>query len=233
MHAIDRDSMVNDIWLGLAVKATTNLSPSLEFWHDDSGAPPYDYNPELAMQMLDEAGWVVGDDGIRAKDGVRLAWTCAIIAGDQARRPLAEAAQQWFGQIGGQMEIQEQTSVTSSVRDHLTEMGLQNWAYGGDGGEPDATGVLHSDYTSERTHYSNPEMDRLLEAGLAETDPGARREIYAQVQQLFCEDVPVLYNMFWDWFVFMNPRIKGLPERDLLSGLSIYDLAHTFWIEEA
>jgi ABC-type transport system substrate-binding protein len=63
-------------------------------------------------------------------------------------------------------------------------------------------------------------------------DPEARREIYTQVQQIFCEDVPILYIQYWDWFVFMNPRIKGLPEEPLLSGSSIYNMAHTFWIEE-
>jgi hypothetical protein len=33
---------------------------------------PFGYDPEKAKKLLDEAGWVVGADGIRAKDGVRL-----------------------------------------------------------------------------------------------------------------------------------------------------------------
>lgn len=232
MHAIDRDTIVNDIWQGLAVKATTNLSPAVAYYHDDSEVVLYDYDPELAMQMLDEAGWVPGGDGIREKDGVRLSWTCGIISGDQARRPIAEAVQQWVAEIGCEMEIVESTDMSGLLRDHEAQMGLHNWTYGGSGGDPDATSVLHSDWSNQRIHYSNPEMDELLDAGLAEPDPEARREIYTQIQQLFCEDVPILYIQYWDWFVFINPRIKGIPEEPLLSGSSIYNMAHTFWIEE-
>ena len=147
MWAIDRDTIVNDIWRGLAVKATTNFSPALAYYHDDSGVAKYDYDPEKAKQILDDAGWTVGSDGIREKNGVKLEWTCAIIAGDQARRPIAEAVQQWVSEIGCKMEIVESTSNIQSMRDHVNQMSLYNWTYGGSGGDPDATSTLHSDWS--------------------------------------------------------------------------------------
>lgn len=232
MYAIDRDSIVENLWQGLAVKAITNLSPAVAYYFNPDVAVKYDYDPEKAMQILDDAGWVPGDDGIRAKDGVSLSWTCAIIAGDQARRPIAEAVQQWVSEIGCSMEIVESTDMSGTLRDHENQMGLHNWTYGGSGGDPDASSVLHSQYSGERTHYSNPEMDDLLDRGLQESDPEARREIYNDVQRIFTEDVPILYLQYWDWFVFFNPRVKGLPADDVLTGSQIYNMAHTFWIEE-
>ena len=233
MYAIDRDAIVNDLWQGLAVKATTNLSPALSFFHDDSGVKMYEYDPEMARQMLDDAGWVVGADGIREKEGVRLSWTCGIIAGDQARRPIAESLQQWVSEIGCEMEIIESTAMSEEIRDHNIQMGLHNWTYGGSGGDPDASSTLHSKYSGSRVHYSNPEMDDLLDQGLAETDPAARQEIYKRIQEIFCEDVPILYLQYWDWFVFFSQRVKGLPEDEVLSGSTLYNMANTFWVEEA
>ena len=234
MWAIDRDTIVNDIWRGLAVKATTNFSPALAYYHDDSGVAKYDYDPEKAKQILDDAGWTVGSDGIREKNGVKLEWTCAIIAGDQARRPIAEAVQQWVSEIGCKMEIVESTSNIQSMRDHVNQMSLYNWTYGGSGGDPDATSTLHSDWSGPTvgTYYSNPEMDKLLEDGLAEPDPEKRKVIYKRVQEIFCEDVPILFIQFWDWFVFFTPRVKGLPEEPLLSGSQIYNTAWKMWIDE-
>lgn len=232
MYAIDRDSIVENLWQGLAVKAITNLSPAVAYYYNPDVAVKYDYDPDKAMQVLDDAGWVPGDDGIRAKDGVKLSWTCAIIAGDQARRPIAEAVQQWVSEIGCSMEIVESTDMSGTLADHTNQMGLHNWTYGGSGGDPDGSSVLSSKYTGNRTHYSNPEMDDLLDQGLRETDPEKRREIYSEVQRVFTEDVPILYLQYWDWFVFFNPRVKGLPEKDLLSGSQIYNTAYKMWIEQ-
>jgi len=233
MWALDRDVIVNDIWQGLAVKATTNLSPAVAYYHDDSEVAMYEYDPEMAMQILEEAGWVAGSDGVREKDGVKLAWDCAIIAGDQARRPIAESAQQWFLEIGCDMSIVETTAITDDLKTGKVQMALFNWTYGGSGGDPDATAVLHSTFSPTQTHYSNPEMDAALEAGLAEPDPEKRKEHYTKVQQIFCEDVPILYIQFWDWFNFFSQRVKGLPDGEILAGSQLYNLANVLWIEEA
>jgi len=235
MHAVDRDSIVNDIWRGLAVKATTNLSPALAYYHDDTDVAKYEFDVEKAAQLLDEAGWTVGGDGIREKDGIKLQWNCGIISGDQARRPIAEAVQQWVSQAGCKMDIIETTDIIGSVREHKNQMALYNWTYGGDGGDPDATAVLHSDWSGPTvgTYYSNPEMDQLLEDGLAEPDPEKRKVIYKRVQEIFCEDVPILYIQFWDWFVFFTKRVQGLPEDPLLAGSQIYNTAYKLWIDEA
>ena len=47
-----------------------------------------------------------------------------------------------------------------------------------------------------------------------------------------CEDVPILYIQYWDWFVFFSQRVKGLPEEEVLAGTQMYNLANTIWIDE-
>jgi peptide/nickel transport system substrate-binding protein len=230
MHALNRDEIVNDLWLGLAVKATANISPALDFYYEPD-VRQYEYDPELAMQMLDDAGWIPGSDGIREKDGVRFEWTCAVITGDQSRRPIAELAQESFGAVGLQMNIEETTAASSGMRDGSLDMSLYNWTYGGGSGEPDPSNTLRSDALNNFSRYQNPEMDDLIDRGLAETDPEVRREIYSEIQKLVAEDVPFLFIKYWDWFNFFTPRVQGLPD-DVLAGSQIYNMLYQFWIEE-
>ncbi len=230
MHAIDRDEIVNDLWLGLAVKATANLSPALDFYYEPE-VKQYEYDPELAMQMLDDAGWVAGSDGIREKDGVRLSWTCAVTSGDQARKPIAELLQAYFQVVGLEMAIEEVSSPSQGMREDQLDMGLHNWTYGGSSGEPDPSNVLRTGALNNFNHYSSTEMDALIDAGLAESDPEKRKVIYSDIQKLFAEDVPMLFIKYWDWFTIFSPRIKGLPD-EVLAGSEIYKLIYTFWIED-
>ncbi len=90
---------------------------------------------------------------------------------------------------------------------------------------------LRSDALNNFSKYKSDEMDSLLDAGLAETDPDARKEIYSQVQKLVAEDVPFLFVKYWDWFNFYNPRVKGLPD-SVLTGSQLYNAAYKMWIEE-
>ncbi len=138
MYALDRDLIVDELWQGLAVKATANLSPALDFYYEPD-VMEYPYDPDMAMQVLDDAGWVAGSDGIREKDGVRLAWTIAVIAGDQARRPEAEFAQESWNAIGCDVSIEDTTGASSGMRDGTHDMALYNWTYGGGSGEPDGS----------------------------------------------------------------------------------------------
>jgi peptide/nickel transport system substrate-binding protein len=229
MHAINRDEIVDDLWMGMAVKATANLSPALEFYYEPD-VRQYDYDPELAAQMLDDAGWEVNGN-VREKDGVQLAFTCAVTSGDQQRMPIAELLQEYFSAIDVDMSIEEVPSPSQGMREDNYDMGLHNWTYGGGSGEPDPSNVLKTGALNNFNHYSSAEMDDLIDRGLAETDPEARREIYSEIQKLFAEDVPMLFIKYWDWYTIFTPSVQGLPD-DILAGSQIYNMVYTFWLEE-
>jgi peptide/nickel transport system substrate-binding protein len=230
MHAINRDEIVEDLWLGMAVKATANLSPALAFYYEPD-VRLYDYDPELAEEMLDEAGWEVNARNVREKDGVELAFTCAVTSGDQARMPIAELLQEYFAAINVNMSIEEVPSPSQGMREGIYDMGLHNWTYGGGSGEPDPSNVLKSGALNNFNHYSSEEMDDLIDRGLAEADPQVRREIYSEIQKLFAEDVPMLYIKFWDWYTIFSPSVKGLPD-DILAGSTVYNMIYTFWLDD-
>ncbi len=68
---------------------------------------------------------------------------------------------------------------------------------------------LHSTGSWNEYNYSNPEVDRLLEAGRTETDIEKRKPIYAQVQQIVSEDGPVVVAYHKTYITAYRNQVKG------------------------
>ena len=66
--AIDKNEINTRLLGGTVQVANTNISPSAWFFADQT---PATFDPAQAKSILDAAGWVVGSDGIRSKDGLR------------------------------------------------------------------------------------------------------------------------------------------------------------------
>ena len=75
-------------------------------------------------------------------------------------------------------------------------------------------------------------MDELIDQGVQIVDPEKRRPIYYEIQEIFVEEVPVLYIMVDDGYAIFSTKVKGLPEDDVLSSLEIYRQAWQWWLEE-
>lgn len=93
---IDREAIINDLLAGAATPTDSIYAgnavqdPNIEF---------VKYDPEGAKALLDEAGWVVGADGIREKDGVRLELRYATTTAAW-RKDIQAVVQQQLAQIG-------------------------------------------------------------------------------------------------------------------------------------
>lgn len=231
MHAIDRQRLIDDVFKGAAAVATSNLAPALKEYYEANVAK-YPYDVARAKALLDEAGWKEGPGGVREKNGQKLTFTLTVISGDQVRKPEAEFVQQSLKAVGIQAEIREAPVATILAQLPKGELNasLFNWTYGGTGGEPDPFVTLHSTGARNFNNYKNPQLDKLIEDGLRETDVKKRQAIYSQVQKIVADEVPFLYICYWDWFNIFNARIKGLPQ-EAKSGDNIYRTAWQWWIE--
>ena len=230
LHATDRQAFIDDVYLGQAVLATSNLSPNVEAFYNPE-VQTYDYDIDGANALLEEAGWVAGDDGIREKDGTRLAFTLAVIQGDTQRRPEAEVAQQWYQDIGVEMELLEVTDAVAGMIEGKYDAALFNWVYGGGNGEPDARDTLKSDGSNNFSHFKNEELDTLLDEGVVELDPAARVEIYNRIQEIVAENVPFLYFLHPQGYSFWVNSVQGLPET-VLSSDNLYQNVYKLWKAE-
>ena len=235
LYALDRERIIDELWSGTAVMAHTNLSPKFTFYsrNDDPTIKQYPYDPEQAKALLDEAGWVVGSDGIREKDGQKLTFTCTTITGDQARRPIAELAQQFFQEIGVDMQLAEApiSSILEGLRTGTVDASLYNWTYGST--DPDPSNTLRSDGGQNWNSYNNPRVDELIDLGRTNADPNVRQQFYHEIQEIVAEEVPMLYLMYDEWMNVFTGRVKGLPEDPKDAFPMYYNGLHKWWLDDA
>ncbi len=235
LYALDRQRIIDDLWSGTAVMAHSNLSPKYAFYsrNDDPTLKQYEYDPERAKALLDEAGWVDEDgDGIREKDGMKLSFTCTTITGDQARRPIAELAQLFFLEVGIDMQLAEApiSAILEGLRSGSIEASLYNWTYGST--DPDPSNTLRSDGGQNWNSFENERVDELIDLGRTTVNPDERQKFYHEIQEIVVEEVPMLYLMYDEWMNVFTGRVKGLPEAPQDSFPMYYNGLHKWWLDD-
>jgi peptide/nickel transport system substrate-binding protein len=212
--AMDRKAIIDAIYFG--VNTPTETFMPKESYYYNPNLPVQEYNLDRARKILDEAGWVPGPDGIRAKNGVKLSFANSTTSGNNLREQVQQFLQQTFAEIGVKMTI---SNLPAAVM--FGEFWLKSQFDSAIAGvthliaaDPDATNRLHTRAIAAKGgkgsnvgQYSNPEVDALLEKGSRTFDAEARREIYYRVQELVRQDLP-----FLPLFAYTNVlgRKKGL-----------------------
>ncbi len=217
-YAIDRDAIIRHLLKNTATKADSVLSPLNWAYADDLRRWPYD--PERAKKLLDEAGFPDPDgDGPRPR--FRLSFKTTNI---DLRRRIAEALKEQLQKVGVELEVRsyEWATFFSDIKNgnfHLYSLawvGIQ---------DPDILYQLFHTASvppqgDNRGHYSNPEMDRLLDRGRTTMDRAERRAIYREVQDIFAEDLPYLPLWWWKNVIVKKPGLRGFvayPDGELIS----------------
>jgi peptide/nickel transport system substrate-binding protein len=103
--AIDRKRIVADATGG--VYEPTDTDQSVFSWANDHHAPFFPYDPTKAQALLTAAGWKLGPDGIRVKDGKRLSLQLSYIGGQSIGEKIADMVQQQEKSVG--VEITQKT----------------------------------------------------------------------------------------------------------------------------
>jgi peptide/nickel transport system substrate-binding protein len=152
----------------------------------------YPYDPEAAKQVLDEAGWVVGADGIRVKDGQRLALVANVLADVPEYGELTQVVQAQVRDIGMDMSLKSLSRspwFASNAEGDYNLVGMALWNT-----DPNMLRMLYGTNGSVFTwsHYSNPAFDALVNEGARITDADARLALYAEAQQILMDDAVVL-----------------------------------------
>src|SRR5699024_3718067 len=109
-HATNKQAISDGIFYGLEQPADTLYATSVPYC--DVTLEAYDYDTTLAGQMLDEAGWVMGSDGIRVKDGQKLELDLLYNSDSVTEKTISEYLQSEYLKLGISMNIhgdEEQT----------------------------------------------------------------------------------------------------------------------------
>jgi peptide/nickel transport system substrate-binding protein len=224
--AFDRFSVVEDLLLGATY-------PSSGYWegtpydNPDVAAVPFD--PAMAGQLLDEAGWVDSNgDGIRDKDGVDLSLRF-VTNTRQVRRDIQAIAQQQLGEVGIQVLLENYPSdvffngYADGGPAATGQYDIAEWSSSVDAfPDPDTTRFLCSEIPSDASpsggnwnYYCDPELDALFTAQAAETDYQARIDLFHQIDARI-NDAYVWLGVWFDadvWVVgsnVLNANLNGV-----------------------
>lgn len=195
--ACEMQKSIDDVYFGTYERTLSYLSP--QHWAYNHALKDETPNPERASKLLDEAGWTMGPDGVRQKDGQKLHFTMSTTAGNPSRQATQALFQQNWKRIGVDMEIK---NFPASVvwGDYTTKSQFDTLLVAWDptvGLDPDYSARAHSKQIPVKTgsgsnyvQYANPELDKLLELGVTQTNVEDRKATYAKVQQILLDDVP-------------------------------------------
>ncbi|MGP4020256.1 ABC transporter substrate-binding protein [Saccharopolyspora sp. 5N708] len=197
--AVNRDGMILALLGGHGKPAHTPIPESMGANYEPTAR--FDFDPRRAGQLLDDAGWLPGADGIRARGGTRAQFTVLYFADDSLRKDLASAFASDAKAIGIQVELAgvDRSAVPARLATDGIVLG------GGNPMDPDpqAYTSLHSSVIGTGTYnnpgqYRNAEVDAALDRARQELDPARRAEFYRQAQRAYVADPGLVYLAFID-----------------------------------
>ena len=209
--AIDRAAIARVILRDPPSAATQLLPPLLAGWHDPS-LPPLARDPDAARRLLDEAGWLPGPDGVRAKDGTRLAATMMLPSNRPEMPVVGEALQAQWRAIGAAITLQPGPSSAqpAAVRAGTLQMAAFSRTYVN---APDPIATILPDYANagppiwSSPGYDSPEMRELAADYLATFDEAPRAALRRRIVGLIHRDMPVIPISWFEHNAAVSPRL--------------------------
>ena len=208
--AIDRRQIVDSIYFGNGEPAATYMHPKTPGFDATVTRRLGDYDPAEAAKLLDEAGWRLGTDGFRHKDGKKLTLLLYGFAGGRSPK-MAEAAQGFWRKIGVdlQMQMWDGTIVFSKLAQQDYDMWSIAFPYSSAGDALQLYFHSRNIPTPNRMNWRDAETDRLLDIGATALDGKTRDEAFAKVQHIV-HDAALWVPMVHEGLVLVvNKRVKG------------------------
>ena len=203
VYAIDRDALTQAMFEGKQPKSIHLFAP-IDPWYteDPSKIVLYEYSPRKARQLLDEAGWVVGNDGYRYKDGEKLSLQLMTTAGNKTREMVEAWLQEEWKKVGIEITIKNEPArvyFSETVRkSQFPAMAMYAWT---SAPETNPRSLLHSSsIPTEANNYagnnpprwSNPEVDKLIDEVDMTFEHAKRVELTSKILYYYTEEVPVI-----------------------------------------
>jgi peptide/nickel transport system substrate-binding protein len=221
-YAIDRQPFIHYLMRDFARPAYSLLPP--ESWAFNGDLPHYEHSPERARQLLDAAGY-------NAVNGTRfhLVMKTSTL---ESTRLLAAVLQQQLKDVGIALDIRAFEAATFFADVTKGEYQLHSLRWVGGNEDPDIFEyVFHSSKFSpngaNRTFYSNPRVDALIDQARHELDLDTRTRLYVEIQRILADELPYVDLWYLDNVMVASKRVHNLT----LNPPGNYDFLKTAEIE--
>lgn len=235
-HAINREEWVEEFFNGLGTVINRPVPSAHWIAADDSELEhQYEFDPEKAKELLDEAGYVdVNDDGFREDpDGNEFVVKFGHYAtGNPTFETRAKAITQYWEDVGLKTELDMKDSELYYDQleegDESVETFFGGW---GTSADPDPSGLWKTEDLWNYPRWVNEKNDQLLEDAIdfevVGTDQDKRKELYIEWQKLVNEEVPmIIVAELTDNYAVSN-RVNGLT-----IDVSGRNSAHEWWVTQ-
>jgi peptide/nickel transport system substrate-binding protein len=223
-YALDRPAMLAKAQHGLGELAETDQSPTLGTAYDPT-VPRHPYSPERARALLDAAGWRVGPDGVRVRNGQRFAFTMSTQVEAQIGQEIETQAQAYWHDIGAQVTLKN--APTSAFFDNTANGVLQGGKYDvatfawSGAPDPDDSAIYSGDNFAPHGQNALFWNDRIATAAmndaLATVDWKRRVADYHIVQHRLASQVPTIVLWFRHEPQVYNDDLKGFSATPVIT----------------
>ncbi len=190
--AVDWEKILKVVHYGINERHLSYLTP--QHWAYNKGLKDPGFNPKKAAEMLEAAGWKLGSDGIREKNGVKLSFDkFSTTTGSKAREQAQLIAQQNWKKIGIDAKIKN--LVPAVMWGDYFYKGQFDLCFVADplmlGTDPDQSGLYEKFGKIIGIYQANKEMKTLWAEGGKTLDREKRKAIYGKIQEKWADETAI------------------------------------------
>lgn len=212
-YAIDKESIADGLFNGLETAAYTLFAPNVPYANVD--LPKRTYNPVYAKELLDRAGWKLGEDRYRYKEGKKLEMTIYFNSDNASERTISEYLQQNLQEVGISLKIVGEEKQAFLDRQKSGKFDLQFSTSWGIPYDPQSFVSswripAHGDYQAQLGLENKEWLDQTITALLIEPDAEKRQKMYTDILSYLHKEavyVPLTYSRTKAIF---DPALKGV-----------------------
>ena len=236
MYGIDRDRLIQMVYLGYAKPADSFIYPELSTYNPN--LPKFAYNPDKARQMLEQAGYLDKDgDGILndKKRGQNMSFEFLVPSAWPDEVKLAKVIKEQIKDIGIEIKLKVVDLDTYyefiyTPKEDKFDISISSEEPGPNGSWiwEFARGYHHGGAGWNQAYYDNPEFDKTLDAMNAESDPEKQKALTLKLQEIIAEDLPYALLVRPDLISpYRTDKFEGHVET--MGGLSTWINAWTYF----
>ncbi|MDK7492085.1 ABC transporter substrate-binding protein [Bacillus paranthracis] len=213
IYGLDRKKYVDTALKGYGTVANVPIHPT-SWAYTEEGVNKYEYDKEKAKKLLDEAGWKVGSDGIREKDGQKLKLSYFGPSSAKDSDLLIPIAKENYKEIGVEFNPEFMDFNTMLSKVNKGDYDLASVATPITSDPSETVGEYLSGANEKSLGYKNAKVDELIQKGIETVDIEKRKPIYKELYKELSDDPPVILLNYRRTITGYNGNIKGIdPEK--------------------
>ncbi len=209
--ATDKQQLINDVLIGKGVPLDAPFFTGTDEFN--TALERNNFNIEKAKQVLDDAKWVIGDDGLRSKDGVKMEFKLLTVDSPDLIKTSEILKEQW-SKVGASV-IVESFDFSDIQQNYIKPREYDAILVGQDSSfNVDPYSFWHSSQKKDPglnlALFDDEVADKLIEEARAETNKSERVNRYYKFQEIIKENVPAVF-LFSPYYLYVvDSKIKGV-----------------------